>query len=260
MSTTASRFSGRSNVPKRKPTARPRGRPPVDKQPLSRELVLKTALSLLDSQGLVGLSMRLLAERLSVSPMSLYNHFRDKAGLLDALHEAVLLDVVASRRLRLAPWKSMATAIGRTLRRGLRAHPNALMLFATRPVRTPALLQAADRFLGALLDAGFSPRSAIFLLDSIGMFTIGHALAEFGVSQVAAPERDGEDLYSERASLTEQELHHLTRVVSETRPHDYEAEFEMGLGALLDGFELQLGQRRPSSEHWRKFTQVLPGK
>jgi AcrR family transcriptional regulator len=157
--------------------------------------------------------------------MSLYNHFSDKDALLDALHEAVLLDVIPLRRIGSPPWNQMATAVARTLRRGLRAHPNALMLFATRPLRTPAFLQAA------------------FLLDSVGMFTIGHTLAEFGSSPVAGPERNGEDLYAERALLAERKLHHLTRVVAETRPRDYDAEFEIGLGALLDGFEVRLDSR-----------------
>jgi len=107
-------------------------------------------------------------------------------------------------------------------------------------MRSPALLRGVDAFLGCLLDAGFASTSAIQLLDCIGMFTIGHALAEFGASPVAAPERNGDDLFSKLASLKKQKLHHLRRVISETRPHDYDAEFEMGLGALLEGFELQL--------------------
>ena len=103
-----------------------------------------------------------------------------------------------------------------------------------------AHLKLADKFLGALLNSGFTSREAIFLLDSIGMFTTGHALAEFGASPVAAPERNGEDLRADCALLEQHELRSPMRVVAETRPHDYDAEFEVGLCSLLDGFELRL--------------------
>jgi len=63
---TVSGSSGRSNGSKRKSSPRPRGRPPLGKQPLSRALVLKQALALLDAGGLVNLSMRVLAQRLGV--------------------------------------------------------------------------------------------------------------------------------------------------------------------------------------------------
>jgi len=237
---TVSRSSGRSNETKRKSSPRPRGRPPAGEQPLSRARVLKQALALLDAEGLANLSMRVLAQSLGVSPMSLYNHVRDKDGLLDALHEAVLIDVLPARGFRVTTWKRMAAVIAHALRRGLQTHPNALTLFATRPVRSQTLLRGTNAFLGRVLDAGFTSHSAIYLLDCIGMFTIGHALAEFGASPVAAPERNGEDLFAELASLKQQKLHHLARVVIDTRPHDYDAEFEVGLGALLDGFELRL--------------------
>jgi AcrR family transcriptional regulator len=201
---------------------------------------LKQALALLDAEGLANLSMRVLAQRLGVSPMSLYNHVAGKDGLLDALHEAVLLDTLPARGFRVTKWKHTAAVLARTMRRGLQAHPNALMLFATRPARSPALLRGVDAFLGCLLEAGFASHTAIYLLDCVGMFTIGHAMAEFGASPVAAPERNGDDLLAELASLKKQKLRHLARVVADTRSHDYDAEFEVGLGALLDGFELRL--------------------
>jgi TetR/AcrR family transcriptional regulator, tetracycline repressor protein len=237
---TVSVSSGRSKKTKRKTSPRPRGRPPFGEQPLSRALVLKQALALLDAEGLANLSMRVLAQRLGVSPMSLYNHVADKDGLLDALHEAVLLEALPARGFRVTTWKHTAAVIARTMRHGLQAHPNALTLFATRPMRAPALLRGVDAFLGCLLDAGFSPHTAIYLLDCIGMFTIGHAQAEFGTSPVAAPDRNGDDLVAELTSLKKQRLHHLTRVVTDTRSHNYDAEFEVGLAALLDGFELRL--------------------
>jgi len=235
----ASPSSGRLSVSRPKAKKRPRGRPTRNAQPLSREKVLRSALALLDRKGLTALSMRQLALAMGVTPMSLYNHFASKDELLDAIHEAVLLDAPLPRIDVKTPWKQTATQIARTLRRRLRAHPHALLLFATRPVRAEAVLKAVDQFFGQLLALGFSARLALYVFDGIGVFTVGHALAEFGISPVAAPERDGSDLAPRQKALARAGLVHLPRVLAATLPHDYTAEFESGLRALLDGFELQ---------------------
>lgn len=57
---------------------------------LSRDTVIETALAMLDSVGVDGLSMRALADRLGVKAASLYWHLRDKEQLLELLAEAVL--------------------------------------------------------------------------------------------------------------------------------------------------------------------------
>lgn len=63
---------------------RPRGRP-ARGQGVTRDAILDAALGLLDEDGDAGLTMRSLAARLGVTPMSLYHHVTDRAGLLRAL-------------------------------------------------------------------------------------------------------------------------------------------------------------------------------
>lgn len=67
---------------------RPRGRP-AQGTGVTRDAILTTALALLDERGGQGLSMRALAARLGVTPMSLYHHVEDHAGLLRALSDEV---------------------------------------------------------------------------------------------------------------------------------------------------------------------------
>jgi len=232
-------FSGRWNVSRPRPRKRQRGRPPRSAQPLCRKRILDAALSLLDDEGLAGLTMRGLAGRLGVTPMSLYNHYPTRETLLDALHEAVLADAPRPRLDEHTPWKAALLAVARTLRRGLQAHPNALLLFATRPVRTGAILKVLDERLRQLREAGFSDHQALYLIDCLVMLTVGHALAEFGSSSAARPDRDGSELLAQDAALAEAGLHDLRRVVAATHPHDYEGEIETGLRALIDGFDLQ---------------------
>ena len=60
------------------------------KRPLSRDLVLETAISLVDHEGLGALSMRRLGQELGVEAMSLYHHVANKEALLDGMVDAVV--------------------------------------------------------------------------------------------------------------------------------------------------------------------------
>src|ERR1700689_5917895 len=57
---------------------------------ITRELVFKVALELIDRDGADALSMRRLGAALGRDPMILYRHAPDKAALLDGVVEAVL--------------------------------------------------------------------------------------------------------------------------------------------------------------------------
>lgn len=222
------------------PPRRGRGRPAAGAEVLSRDKVLGAALTLLDEQGLAGLSLRTLAQRLGVAPKSLYNHVANKDDLLDAIHEVILAEAVPPQDKPVDSWRGGLRQMAEALRGGLCTHPGAMLLFATRPARSPRLLAAVDDMLGVLLRAGFSAAQALYAIDSVAMFTIGHAFAEFGSSEVAAPQLDGSDLLAQETALREAGLDHLATVVTETAPHDYEAEFRQGLNALLDGHEALL--------------------
>jgi len=84
--------------------SRARGRP-ARGQGVTRDEILSAALLLLDEDG-ASLGMRALAARLGVTPMSLYHHVGDRAGLLQALsghvYGAVLEDGAAAAGPRAA--------------------------------------------------------------------------------------------------------------------------------------------------------------
>ena len=68
-----------------------RRRPP--EEPLSRDRIVSAALALVDQEGLASLSMRRLAAALGVDPMAIYYYLPNKAALLDAIVEAVNLEM-----------------------------------------------------------------------------------------------------------------------------------------------------------------------
>ena len=68
-------------------TARRTGRPHT--AALSRELIVETALRLLDERGEHGAGMRDIARELGVRPSALYNHVKGKEDVVDGIRELV---------------------------------------------------------------------------------------------------------------------------------------------------------------------------
>ncbi|MEM1379423.1 MAG: TetR/AcrR family transcriptional regulator [Pseudomonadota bacterium] len=69
------------------------------RKPLSREIVLETALALSQDDG-VDFTMRALAERLGVTPMAIYRYFNDRDALKLAVIDQVLAEVLESEEGR----------------------------------------------------------------------------------------------------------------------------------------------------------------
>jgi TetR/AcrR family tetracycline transcriptional repressor len=154
---------------------------------LNRDDVLRAALDLLNEIGIDALTTRKLAERLGVQSPTLYWHFKNKAALLDAMSQAVLLE----SRAREAPtrhehWQDWLMADGRSFRRALLAYRDGARLHAgTRPGE--AQRESIEARLRLLCAAGFEPGPATLLMMSVGRFVVGWVLEEQSAQAPEAP-------------------------------------------------------------------------
>src|ERR1700689_4663767 len=102
---------------------------------ITLDVVLTTALEIIDRDGAEGLSMRRLARALDRDPMILYRHAPNKAALLDGVVEVVLA------QLKVDPadpdWAAQLRAVARDYRQLALAHPHVVPLLVTRPLATP---------------------------------------------------------------------------------------------------------------------------
>ena len=62
----------------------------MEREPLSRERVLRAAMDLADGSGIESLSMRRLAAELGVEAMSLYHHVANKSDILSGIADMVV--------------------------------------------------------------------------------------------------------------------------------------------------------------------------
>lgn len=128
---------------------RPRGRPARGKG-VERDDILTAALTLLDEGGGQGLTMRALATRLGVTPMSLYHHVEDRTGLLRALSDRVYAEVLETTG-RPADHRAEIRAILTRYHNAVGRHPQlTLAIFAEPEAFAGVSRQITDRLTSLL--------------------------------------------------------------------------------------------------------------
>jgi AcrR family transcriptional regulator len=163
----------RSNAASRHPPAND-GRGPAPN--LSRERIIRSAITLLDSEGLSGLSMRRLADHLDAGAMSLYWYFSTKDELLRAATDTVLGEI----RLEDLPddWRAAVRAIASDLRATIQRHPWLRQMLSTVPATGPHGLGVMESMLTTLSQAGLREQQLDFAATTILGYVFGFAVAE----------------------------------------------------------------------------------
>jgi TetR/AcrR family tetracycline transcriptional repressor len=101
---------------------------------INRQVAIKAALDIIDSEGLDSISMRRLAERLGVASASLYHHFHNKEELLQAVCGLIFSEIPHPDE-RTEGWTDLVARTAYTSREIMLQHPNALPLMARFPAR-----------------------------------------------------------------------------------------------------------------------------
>lgn len=168
---------------------------------LSRELVARTTLELIDEEGVGAASMRAIASRLGVEAMSLYKHVQHRDDLLDAVIDLVVAELDEDPEVRRRPedgWRDYLSRLAHGVRRFAVAHPHAFPLVATRPAEAPWInpplrsLAWIESMLQALRGSGFDDDQVLFAYRSFNSFLLGYLLMESGARTLRDPqEGDG---------------------------------------------------------------------
>src|SRR5215472_15638817 len=138
---------------------------------LTRELLVRESLRLLDTDGVAGFSLPKLGRALGADPTAIYRHFASKDDLVLAIAEALIEEACAA----LEPsecWVQTLSEMARRSRRTCLAHPAAASLTTFRTTQGPAEMRAVDMIIGALHQAGFTGKEAAVIYRAFGDFTL----------------------------------------------------------------------------------------
>lgn len=194
---------------------------------LSGDRIRTTALSIIDRDGLDGLSMRKLAAELGVRAPSLYGHVATKDDLLGEIANKVLEQVDVSGFAD-GDWRRGLVESARSYRAALSQHPNIVPYLAYGPAGRDTSLRRLDVMHGALVEAGWPRRHATMIAASLMYLVFGAALSTFSSGfSVDAADYQGRYPHLDKA--------HLLTAVAEELDRD---SFELALRAFVEGLEL----------------------
>lgn len=197
---------------------------------LSRQLILRTALRVIDAEGMEALSMRRLAAELGVFPTALYHHVENKNALLRGVVAIALAEVELAGHGG-GDWSQRLRALVRAFRRLAHAHPRLfphLVFFPETTLEEYGVYEALYRILG---DAGLPPAGVVRASTLVFAYATGFTLAEVSGTLGPLTHAEREDLAAlpgERFPTTHRLMARLTAV-------DLDADFEFGLDVILSG-------------------------
>ena len=143
---------------------------------IDRSVILRASLDLADERGLAAVTMGAVADRLGVTPMALYRHIANKADLLDAIVESLLMEIkVPDARL---PWRQRLAAMASAARDSARRHPDVFPLLLQRAANTPGGRRVRDAVCAALRDAGLPDDQVLRVERLLSTFVMGFAVSE----------------------------------------------------------------------------------
>ncbi len=218
---------------------------------LTREQLVRTAITIADAEGLGALSMRGVAARLGVAAMAPYRYVRGKDELVLLMADTAF----GERGYPAEPsgdWRARLTLGGRTLWSLFRRHPWLAQLGPiTRPLPLRNLGMHGEWALTALSELGVDAATLCDLHVLFFSYVQGiaihlereqHALASSGLSEEEWMDRQ---LPSMAPMTTGRPV--FTKMLRELEETGYDLVlddlFESGMRALLDGVALRFGHQ-----------------
>jgi AcrR family transcriptional regulator len=155
---------------------------------LTPQRIAVAALAVADERGASGFTMRAVAERLGVTPMALYHHVKDKAGLV-----ALVVDEVIAERPLPAPtgeWRDDLYEVARWMRETTLAHPAVARLRNTYQVWTPSIFPMTERWLSLWQQSGLKLGPAMLAASTSSTSIIGFVSQELVLAETTPPDQD----------------------------------------------------------------------
>jgi AcrR family transcriptional regulator len=215
---------------------------------LSRELIIKEALALLEEHGPGALSMRRLADRLGVAPTALYTHVRSKAdlidGLIDQVYAGLTLDLDHS-----GDWTQQLTTLSQAVRVHLLAHPAVVPYALQQPGLGPHGLRLGEAIYDILRPAGFSDQAVVGTVYALLTYILGFVALE--VPRAGTDPQTSDEfvrrMWAFFAALPPGEFPHTVELAAQLARISTDDQFQFGIRTFLAGLNTQQPEREHSA-------------
>ncbi|WIM94425.1 TetR/AcrR family transcriptional regulator [Actinoplanes oblitus] len=211
---------------------------------LTPEQILRAAIDLLDEQGLDGLNMRSLGQRLTSAATAIYWHIKTKDDLVRLAADAVWTEIALPDPAAVG-WRTAAESLATGMHDMCTRHPWLGQAIGSHLIYGPGKTRFDDRTLAVYERAGFSPADADRAAATVFVYVLGSSLgpaAQVSLTRRLSPAALGEAV-AEAQSIG-RDFPHVRSRLGTTAGTGYAAApddtFAFGLAAILDGFAARL--------------------
>ncbi|GCE51356.1 TetR family transcriptional regulator [Thermosporothrix hazakensis] len=196
---------------------------------ICREQIIETALSLLDRDGLEGVTLRKVAADLHVHTGALYWHVRNKQDLIDEMANRLLSEQFSQHEEPASgqDWEDWLREVCQRLRQAMLAHREGARVVAGAGfARAITLKRLVEAIIHNLLVAGFPSRLAFITCNTILSYVYGFVIEE----QAAPGDDDANRCEGSGGSI-------LSTAWKEHQANNYTADMDFlaGLELILEG-------------------------
>lgn len=207
------------------------------RQAIARDNIVDAAFKLLDEAGMEGVTLRKVACSLGIRAPSLYWHFKSKQALVDAMADAMIVDV-ARHIPDGQPWRQTLLQIAREFRVAFKTRRDGARVYAGTFIATENVLRVGEASIAALTAAGAPACFAATTAMDLVYYTMGFVIEEQSWPGDGSMEALGEAFMA----LAEQRFPHCWQAREVWRQVDFDTRFEQGVGLMLDGIEQRLAR------------------
>jgi AcrR family transcriptional regulator len=217
---------------------------------LTRDQIVRTAVELLDAEGLEGLNMRALGKRLDSAATAVYWHVKNKDNLVLLAADQVWGELRLPD-LDAVDWRTAATVMAVDLYGMFARHPWLVQAFGAHVLYGEGKARHDDHHLAVYEAAGFTGAQADRVAAVVFTYVLGNALGAAATAsltrKLARDEVTAEEQLRDAMAKAQEIAMHYPRLrarLETPAAADYAAApdqaFEFGLQALFDGLERQL--------------------
>jgi AcrR family transcriptional regulator len=159
---------------------------------LSRALIARTALEIVDREGPDAIAMRRIARELDVNPSSLYNHVGNRLEVVEDVRGLISERIDASA-FATEPWSEAVVVWARSYRAAFAPHPKLIPLLFSQASTSPVILGVYEQFTHAARRDGWADSDILPVLTALESFIVGSVLDMSGPTVLFDPSGQEED-------------------------------------------------------------------
>lgn len=207
---------------------------------MQKEQIIQAAVTILDQEGLEGVSLRRLATELNVKAASIYWHIANKQVLLDEMANFILDEQFGNLDFANVQyqWEDWLDSFAHRLRAAMLSHRDGGRVVAGAHIGiTITLARLMDLSVRILRQAGFNQSKSLIITMTIINFTFG-----FVIEEQASPTLDSPPINAVEAVLPVEILPFFMAALSDGEYKNSQFNFDSSIRIIINGVHAELTQ------------------